>query len=132
MRNIGNRKLTSIQRRFLAFLIGCIGVRLLLVQLVRKVDKQKLPILGYFGLLIAFGFLFIFVTGIRKTGVEVQGGKIWWNQIRPVHAFFYLWFSYLAIKKDRNSYVPLLLDVTFGLTSFLSHHLTVGSFRKLF
>lgn len=130
--NFGNKKLNSIQRRFLAFLIGCVGVRLLLVHAVRKINRDRLPILGYLALLVAFGFLFIFLTGGRKTGIEVQGGKIWWDSLRPIHAFFYLWFARLAFKKNRNSYIPLLLDVVFGLTSFLSYHLTAGSFRKLF
>ena len=138
MRNIGNLRsitgprLNSIQRRFLAFIIGCVGVRLLLVHLVHKIHRDLLPTLGYPALLVAFGFLFIFITGGRKTGIEVQGGRIWWNKLRPIHAFFYLWFACLAFKKDKNSYIPLLLDVVFGLTSFLSYHLTVGSFRKLF
>ena len=132
MRNFGNKKFNSMQRRFLAFLIGCIGVRLLLVHFVRKINRDRLPVLGYLALLVVFGFLFIFVTGARKTGIEVHGGNIWWNKLRPIHAFFYLWFARLAFKKDGNSYVPLLMDVVFGLTSFLSHHLTVGSFRKLF
>ena len=132
IRSIRSPRLNSIQRRFLAFIIGCVGVRLLLVHLVRKIRRDRLPILGYAALLVAFGFLFIFITGGRKTGIEVQGGKIWWNKLRPIHAFFYLWFACLAFKKDKNSYIPLLLDVVFGLTSFLSYHLTVGSFRKLF
>ena len=132
MRIIGNTKLNNIQRRFLAFIVGCVGIRLLLVHIVRKIHRDRLPILGYPALLVAFGFLFIFITGGRKTGLEVQGGKIWWNKLRPIHAFFYLWFAHLAFKKDKNSYVPLLFDVVFGLTSFLSYHLTVGSFRKLF
>ena len=126
------RTLNSIQRRFLAFIFGCVGVRLLLVYFVARIERERLPILGYPALLVAFGFLFIFATGSRKTGVEVQGGRIWWNKLRPIHAFFYLWFARLAFKKNKNSYVPLLLDVAFGLTSFLSYHLTVGSFRKLF
>ena len=111
LRSIRSPRLNSIQRRFLAFIIGCVGVRLLLVHLVRKIRRDRLPILGYAALLVAFGFLFIFITGGRKTGIEVQGGKIWWNKLRPIHAFFYLWFACLAFKKDKNSYIPLLLDV---------------------
>ena len=47
----------------------------------------------------------------------------------PVH---HLLATALADNASKNSYVPLLMDVTFGLTSFLSHHLSVGSFHKLF
>ena len=53
-------KLTLIQRRFLTFIFGCIGVRLLLVLAVKKAKKEHLSVLGYFGLLVAFGFWFTY------------------------------------------------------------------------
>ena len=123
--------MNTIQKRFVAFLIGCIGARTALALAVKKSDKKYLPIFGYLSFFIAFGFLFIFATGLRKTGVEVHGSRIWWNDIRPVHAFFYLWAACLALKKSNDAYIPLLFDVYFGLGAFFIHHIRANSFKKL-
>lgn len=70
----------------------------------------------------ALGFLIIYLTGSRKTGPEVFGGKIWWNHLRPIHSAMYAMFAYAAITKNRNAWMILLADVTLGLVSFLSVH----------
>ena len=57
-----------------------------------------------------------------KTGGEVFGSKIWWNDLRPIHASLYILFALLALKKNKYSWVPLLVDVTFGLLVFINHH----------
>jgi len=118
----------DIHKRMLMFLVGCIGTRSLLVYIAKTVDLQYLPYLGYLALLPAVGFMYIFVTGIRKTGLEVFGEKIWWNNLRPVHALLYALFSYNAIHKNRESWKFLLADVVFGLVNFLWHHYSIGSF----
>ena len=59
---------------------------------------------------------------LRKTGAEVFGNKIWWNNLRPIHATLYLLFSYLAINKNNNSWYVLLLDVIIGIIAFSIHH----------
>lgn len=120
----------DIHKRILMFLIGCIGTRSLLVYIAKTVDLQYLPYLGYLALLPAAGFMYIFVTGIRKTGLEVFGEKIWWNNLRPVHALLYTLFSYNAIHKNRESWKFLLADVIFGLVNFLWHHYSAGSFTS--
>jgi hypothetical protein len=74
--------------------------------------------------------MYIFLTGIRKTGFEVFGEKIWWNNLRPVHALLYTLFAYNAIHKNKNSWMFLLADVVFGLLSFLWHHYSIGSFTS--
>jgi len=108
--------------------VGCIGTRSLLVYIAKTVDIEYLPYLGYLALLPAAGFLYIFLTGIRKTGLEVFGDKIWWNSLRPIHALLYTLFAYNAIHKNKSAWLILLADVTFGLVSFLWHHYSVGSF----
>ena len=123
--------MNSIQKRFLSFLIGCIGVRFLLVAIANKLDLHYLPIMGYLAILPAIGFLYIFFTGSRKTGLEVQGDKIWWNFMRPIHALLYLAFAYLAISKNRDSWKALFLDVVIGLIAFLSYHFSEDNFSKL-
>jgi len=122
----------TIQKRFLVFLFGCIVVRFLFVVIAAKVNKKYLPYLGMLSIFPAIGFIYIYLGGYRKTGGETFGQKIWWNNLRPVHAILYLTFAYLAINKSSQSYKPLLIDVLVGLLSFLIYHYTIGSFSKLF
>jgi hypothetical protein len=123
--------MNTIQRRFLLFLIGCIGSRTLFAILAKKINIAYLPILGYIALLPAFGFLYIFITGSRKTGLEVGGDKIWWNSLRPIHSLLYFIFAYYAITKNSHAWKILAIDVSFGLLAFIYHHYNAGSFQKL-
>ena len=121
----------TIQKRFLLFLIGCIGTRSLFVLLAKNAGTKYLPLLGYLALLPAIGFIYIYLTGSRTTGAEVFGEKIWWNDLRPIHSLLYFLFSYNAIKGNTDSWVYLLIDVVFGLLSFLIFHYRNGDFSKL-
>ena len=123
--------MNNIQKRFLMFLIGCIGVRSSLVVIAKKIDIKYLPILGYLALLPCIGFIYIFLSGARKTGAEVFGEEIWWNDLRPIHAALYGLFAYNAIKRNKNAWVYLLIDVVLGLSSFLIHHYLNGDFKKV-
>jgi hypothetical protein len=58
----------------------------------------------------------------RARGPEIFGDKIWWNNLRPIHGLLYLLFSYNAIIGNQNSWIYLLIDVSFGLISFLTKH----------
>ncbi len=120
-----------MQKRFLLFLIGCIGIRTLFVIIAKNTSINYLPILGYLALLPAIGFIYIYVTGSRKTGAEVFGGKIWWNNLRPLHAVLYGLFAYNAIIRNSNAWMYLLVDVIIGLVSFLAFHYSNGDFSKL-
>jgi hypothetical protein len=111
--------MNNLQKRFLLFLIGCIGSRFLFVIITKYSPIQYLPIFGYIALVPMFGFFYIYLTGSRKTGVEVFGDKIWWNNLRPIHGLLYGLFAYNAINKNSNSWIYLLVDVIFGLISFI-------------
>jgi hypothetical protein len=87
--------------------------------------------MGYIAILPALGFFYIFFTGSRKTGDEVFGDKIWWNNLRPVHGLLYALFAYNAIRGNPTSWVYLLVDVLIGLISFLTFHYYNGSFAQL-
>lgn len=123
--------MNTIQKRFLLFLIGCIGLRSLFVVIAKNIDIKFLPYLGYLALLPTIGFIYIYVTGSRKTGAEVFGEKIWWNDLRPVHALMYGLFAFNAINKNPNAWIYLLIDVLIGLFSFLIFHYTNGDFSKI-
>ena len=122
-------KINNFQKRFLTFIIGCIGVRILIVLLIKNLNRNYLPYFGYIGLVIAGGFIYNYIFG--KNLGSTFGQIAWWKNLRLIHAFFYLWFSYLAFYKSSFSYIPLLIDVSFGLTSFIAHHLSCNSFINL-
>ena len=109
--------------RIALFLIGCIGTRSALVYIAKTLSPEYLQYMGYLALLPAFGFIFLWVTGTRKTGPEVFGEKIWWNSLRPIHGLLYLAFAYNAIRQNPNSWLYLLADVILGLVSFTAKKL---------
>ena len=122
--------MNNIQKRFLLFLIGCIGSRSLFVLIAKNIDIKYLKYLGYLALLPAIGFAYIYLTGSRKTGQEVFGEKIWWNDLRPLHSLLYLLFAYNAIIGNKNAWVYLLIDVVIGVISFIIFHYRNGDFTK--
>ena len=124
--------MNDLQKRFLLFLFGCIGSRSLFVYIAKNIKETYLKYLGYLALIPATGFMYLFLSGKRKTGPEVFGDKIWWNSLRPIHSLLYFLFAYNAIKGNRSAWVFLLLDVIIGLLSFLSFHYFNGDFSKVF
>ena len=124
--------MNTMQKRFLLFLIGCIGTRTLFVYLAKIASTTYLKYMGYLALLPAIGFFYLFLSGSRKTGGEVFGEKIWWNDLRPVHGVMYLLFAYNAINGNDNAWIYLLVDVIIGLLSFLTFHYYNNSFKDVF
>jgi hypothetical protein len=123
--------MNNIQKRFLLFLIGCIGTRSVFVLIAKNIGLQYLPYLGYLALLPAIGFMYIYLTDSRQTGAEVFGEKIWWNDLRPLHSLLYFLFAYNAIIGNKQAWIYLLVDVLVGLISFLVFHFKNGDFSKL-
>ena len=103
----------------LLFLIGCIGVRTALALLAKYIDKDYLPYLGYLALIPAIGFIFVYLTDRRQTGIEA-GGVIWWNKLRPIHGMLYILFAIYAIKKESFAWTVLALDVFLGCLLYTS------------
>ena len=122
---------SKIQKRFLLFLIGCIGTRTLIVLIAKYIDVSYLPYIGYLAILVSIGLFFHFCAGTRKTGPEVMGDKIWWNDLRPVHGTLYLLFAYYSIQNNRDAWIFLLIDVIVGLISFIAYHYFEGNFSNL-
>ncbi len=111
--------MNNIQKRFLLFLIGCIGTRLVLVKITKDINPIWLPYFGVVALCIAIGFMYIFLTGSRKTGGEIFGDKIWWNDLRPIHSILYFLFAYNAIQQTKQAWIFLAIDVCIGFVSFM-------------
>jgi len=109
------------RERLVLFLLGCIGSRVLLAYIAKTLDNEKLRYMGYVCLLPAIGMMYIYVTGSRDYGIEA-GGKIWWNNLRPIHSLLYFLFAYSAIMKYDFAWMFLALDVLIGLSAFIVHH----------
>ena len=107
-------------------------MRSLFVVIAKNSSANVLPYLGYLALLPVIGFIYIFATDSRQTGAEVFGEKIWWNNLRPVHAVLYGLFAYNAITGNKNAWIYLLVDVIIGLFSFIIFHYKNGDFSKVF
>ena len=73
-------------------------------------------------LIFGIGITTIYILNLRDTGREA-GGKIWWNNQRPIFGLIWVSFGILAIlgKKD-IAWKVLAVDVLFGLALFLNHH----------
>uniref|UniRef100_A0A6C0IW35 Uncharacterized protein n=1 Tax=viral metagenome TaxID=1070528 RepID=A0A6C0IW35_9ZZZZ len=112
----------DLLKRFILFILGCLGVRLLLVYVAKNINKKYLPYLGIIGLIPAIGFITIYLGNFRKTGLETFGQKIWWNNLRPIHSLLYFVFAYLAIFKHQDAWKPLFIDLIIGLNSFILYH----------
>jgi len=141
----------TMKKRNQLFLFGCIVTRLLLtyfsynqlhasetntsspkypISNASKKPKSYLKILGWGAILIGIGFLSIYLFGWRKTGREVFGDKIWWNDWRPVHGSLYLLFGYYTLsyirtgeKRYKNGWVFLAIDVLIGFLAFVNNRI---------
>ena len=112
-------------KRLLLFIFGCIGVRSLLAYIAKIINIKYLPYFGYLAIIPVIGWLYIYFTGSRNTGPEVFGDRIWWNNLRPLHAILYSLFAFNAINKNNNAYIYLVIDVIVGLTSFILNKLNL-------
>jgi hypothetical protein len=109
----------------LLFLGGCIPARLALTYIAKVLPLPYLPLLGFFTLCMALGFLYLFFTGKRQVGTETGNKPIWWQSLRWLHGLLYLLFSLLAFAGKREAYIVLLVDTLLGLGIFLGHYFTL-------
>ena len=123
--------MNDLQKRFYLFIFGCIGVRTLFTVAAAYASVPMLQILGSIALIPVFGWLYIMLIGERTTGPEVFGGKIWWQNLRPVHALLWAGFAYSAIRGITSAYRLLAIDTFIGLSAFLFHHYRNGDLKVM-
>ena len=101
------------------FLLGCIPARLFLVWVSQKIPVQYLKLFGALLLLMALGFLYLYFTKRRLSAFEA-GGKTWWADFRLVFGALYLVAAIYCFQgKQEMVWIPLAIDVFFGLLLFL-------------
>jgi len=116
------KEMISQKERNMLFIFGCLGVRSLFAYSAKISSPKILKIYASLAIFVAFVWIYLFVTNSRQTGMEA-GGRIWWNNIRPVHAILYLCFAYSALRNDRNAYLFLVADVVLGAVAFLDYRI---------
>lgn len=114
--------MSPLTLRLVLFFFGCILVRFLITAAAWAAPLSLLRWLGYAALVPAIGWFYLIFIGSRDTGPEVMGGRIWWQNLRPVHMLLWGFFAYLAIHENRNAWIVLLCDTLFGLGAGLHHH----------
>ena len=116
-------------KRFLVFLLGCIGTRLSLSMLAKYITTDYLPFLAIITIPIAISFMYLYIFGNDRADRQLEwlgDKKIWWDDLRPVHSILFMLFSIMAINKSSYSWIVLLLDTTIGLVAWLNHHKTIS------
>lgn len=110
-------------KRLLLFVFGCMAARFGLAYLAyRYRHAEHMPLMGLAALVIAGGFAVIYVGGLRRTGPEVFGGRIWWDALRPVHASLFFLFALMALARDPRAWTVLAADAGIGAGAALLHH----------
>ena len=95
------------------YLLLCLPIRFLLA-LCPLYWPSILLLVAYVS--IAFGFLGLYFTGWRKTGVETGGQPIWWRPYRLLHGLTYLLAAYFVYaKQGKWATLVLLFDLMFSM-----------------
>lgn len=115
-------KINNCNKASLLFLLVCIPVRLLIAYSVQQISERNRLWIAAALLVPAIGFLTIYARGLRQIPGETfgcNGGKVWWNDLRPVHGLLYATATVLLLMKNQSAHYPLYLDVLVGLTAFV-------------
>lgn len=94
----------------------CLLVRFTLTYIVSRLDRKWLKVVGIFGLLISGGFIYNYMINKSVGGL---GGRVWWQNYRPIHAGLYAAFGLMALMGDKKAYIPLLMDTIIGMVVFV-------------
>jgi hypothetical protein len=130
--------MNSVQKRFLLFIFVCVGIRLFLVYVAKKLNALKkiglLKVMGGILLIPAIVFLYSYMN-YKTTDKGATGGNVWWNSLRLVHGFTYLLFGIMALSNNKklysNAWIVLLIDVGIGLLAFLIQYTKSNNLSKL-
>ena len=85
--------------------------------------------MGLLAAAVSLGFAIIYINKLRSTGAEVFGDRIWWNDLRPIHAALYALFAVSALARHPSSWLVLVADVVLGMAAWTSKH-ALGFFSE--
>jgi hypothetical protein len=114
--------MNNLQKRYLMFLVGCIGTRIFIAYYAKNLTTEQLPLAGAFAFLFALGWANIYLNQSRKVGIETFGDEIWWDKVRPIHITLYFLFALMALNRMHSAWIVLVVDVILGTVFFLNHH----------
>ena len=110
------------RERILYFIFGCIALRLVLAYLPLYLSKKWLPKLGGLTFIIGISFLYLYFTNGRMNAPE-GGGVTWWANHRLLHGLLYITASIYLFQSKKVAWIPLMIDVLFGLVMFIHNKL---------
>ena len=104
------------------FLFACIPMRLFLVWISTKIPLKYLGIFAALLLAMSLSFLYLYFTKGRQMAPEA-GGVTWWANYRLIIGLLYLAAAIYAFQGRQDLiWIPLLMDVLFGITIFAKKH----------
>ena len=111
----------------IAFLLLCIPSRILIALLPKYIPDKYLKFYAIALLLIGLSFIYLYFLNLRLDAPEA-GGKTWWAQYRIIIGLLYISASIYAFQGKRNLiWIPLAIDILFGLVIFTIKHLNISN-----
>ena len=120
----------ELKQRLIFFLLGCIPSRILLVFLAKKLKNNYLRFFGLLLAAISISFLVLYFGNLRIKAPE-SGGNTWWANLRLIHGLLYMTAAIYALQNKSIAWIPLTIDLVFGLSAFLYHHYMLNNFYTL-
>jgi hypothetical protein len=109
----------------LAFLFLCIPARIGIALASQYVPDDYLNIYAIYLLLTGLSFIYLFFANYRLDAPEA-GGKTWWAHYRIIIGVLWVAAAVYAFQGKRNLiWVPLAMDIVFGIIIFSLKHLNV-------
>ena len=97
----------------------CIAARFALVVLAYRLEKSAHREAAA-AAAAAVGVGFLAVWGRRMSAFEstARGGRVWWNDLRPLHAALWLLYAALAARSVEHAWAVLALDLAVGVAAW--------------
>ena len=113
--------MTSRTQRMYLYTCVCLVLRVVLVYLVFLTKKNAIcqKLAAVISVFIGLSFLRNYCT---KKEFGFFGGKIWWKQLRLLHAFLFLLFAILVFNGYQSAYSVLIPGIVFGMMGFIQNY----------
>jgi hypothetical protein len=111
-----------VSKNQLLVLFGCIPLRIFLVWVSTIIPEEYQTIFGVLLLMISLSFLYLFFKDGRLNAAESGTGTTWWSNLRLIHGALYLVAAIYALQHLKIVWIPLTIDILFGIVVFFSHY----------